>query len=40
MNKHTHKQEDFIDREVPEHQSLIQTMAKWARGGLTAGKPP
>jgi hypothetical protein len=39
MEKHCHKGEDSIDREVPQHQPLIQTMTKRASGALrTAGK--
>jgi hypothetical protein len=39
MDKHSHKRGDSMDKEVPQHQPLIQTMNKWTSLALTAGKP-
>jgi hypothetical protein len=39
IEKHNHKDEDSMSKEVPQHQPLIQTMVKRASGMLTAGKP-
>jgi protoheme ferro-lyase len=40
MDKHSHKRENSVVREFPQHQPLIQTMAKQASGALTAEKSP